>query len=193
MGAGGRFVPPGGKIVGHGRVRTGRLVEDNLRGPRYLAGWRSGRGICRRYLDRDVCSIRRGWVEALLMRSTDVLFFHRDADRAEFCCGARTEFAKRRDRRGRRRDSVHARTCYPPRWSRGPSPILKPARWCWLRTAGFSAPLPNVLTTMIVIATLGVSTAIAAGLSFLGLVRSHRPRSGVTYRRSARLHQPRRG
>ena len=121
-----------------------------------------------------------GWLETLLMRSTDVLFSFTETLIALSCVAVLgPSLTNAVIAVGIAGIPFYARTCYKIfiRNSKFGGSTAKPYFEASIACGAghsrlvFMHLLPNVLPTMIVIATLGVSTAIlaAAGLSFLGL------------------------
>ena len=121
-----------------------------------------------------VAAYARGWLEAILMRLSDVLFTFTDTLIALACVavlGPSLENAMIAV--GIAGIPLYARTAYAAAVVERNKPYFEgslmagagPVRMIVLHL------LPNILPTMIVIATLGISGAIlaAAGLSFLGL------------------------
>lgn len=116
----------------------------------------------------------RGWLEAVLMRATDVLFSFTETLIALSCVAVLGPSLQNAIIAvGISGIPFYARTCYSAALVERSKPYFEASL-----SAGaghsrllFLHLLPNVLPTMIVIATLGLSTAIlaAAGLSFLGL------------------------
>ena len=121
-----------------------------------------------------IAAYRGGWVEACLMRGTDVLFSFTETLIALSCVAVLGPSLQNAIIAvGIAGIPFYARTCYSASLVERSKPYFEASV-----AAGASHTrmvlrhlLPNVLPTMIVIATLGVSTAIlaAAGLSFLGL------------------------
>lgn len=121
-----------------------------------------------------VAAYRRGWAEALLMRSVDVLFSFTETLIALACVavlGPSLENAMIAV--GIAGIPFYARTCFATAVVERSKPYFDGA------VAAGAGPfrlivlhlLPNVVPTMVVVATLGISNALlaAAGLSFLGL------------------------
>lgn len=121
-----------------------------------------------------VAGYARGWTERVLMRLTDVLFSFTETLIALACVavlGPSLENAMVAV--GLAGIPFYARTCYAAVLVERSKPYFEAAT-----SAGaghlrliFRHLLPNVLPTMVVVATLGVSSAVlaAAALSFLGL------------------------
>jgi peptide/nickel transport system permease protein len=117
---------------------------------------------------------RGGWVEKILMRATDVLFSFTETLIALACVavlGPSLENAMIAV--GIAGIPFYARTCYSAALVERSKPYFEAtiAAGAGAFRLVFLHLLPNVLPTMIVVATLGLSGAIlaAAGLSFLGL------------------------
>ena len=115
-----------------------------------------------------------GWLETLLMRSTDVLFSFTETLIALSCVAVLgPSLTNAVIAVGIAGIPLYARTCYSAALVEKAKPYFEASIACGASHSRlvFMHLLPNVLPTMIVIATLGVSTAIlaAAGLSFLGL------------------------
>jgi ABC-type dipeptide/oligopeptide/nickel transport system permease subunit len=121
-----------------------------------------------------VAAYRRGWTERILMRVTDVLFSFTETLIALACVAVLGPSLKNAMVAvGIAAIPFYARTCYSAGLVERSKPYFEATM---AAGAGhfrlvFLHLLPNVLPTMIVVATLGASTAIlaAAGLSFLGL------------------------
>lgn len=117
---------------------------------------------------------RRGWVETVLMRATDVLFSFTETLIALACVAVLGPSLQNAIIAvGIAGIPFYGRTCYSAALVECSRPYFEAsiaAGAGHLRLVALHL-LPNVLPTMIVVATLGVSTAIlaAAGLSFLGL------------------------
>lgn len=121
-----------------------------------------------------VAAHARGWLEAVLMRASDVLFTFTDTLIALACVavlGPSLENAMMAV--GIAGIPLYARTAYATAVVERSKPYFEGSV---MAGAGpirliFTHLIPNIMPTMIVIATLGVSGAIlaAAGLSFLGL------------------------
>ena len=116
----------------------------------------------------------RGWLEAILMRSVDVVFsFTETLIALAFVAVFGPSLTNAMIAVGIAGIPYYARTAYAAALSEGAKPWFEgavsagagPARLLFLHL------LPNVMPTMIVVATLGLSNAIlaAAALSFLGL------------------------
>ena len=115
-----------------------------------------------------------GWLETLLMRSTDILFSFTETLIALSCVAVLgPSLTNAVIAVGIAGIPFYARTCYSAALVEKAKPYFEASIACGASHSRlvFMHLLPNVLPTMIVIATLGVSTAIlaAAGLSFLGL------------------------
>lgn len=177
MGTGGRFLPPGGEFL-LGTDEFGRDVLSRiLYGSRItlmIGAVAVGISLTVGMLIGMIAALRRGFVEALLMRSTDVLFsFTETLIALSFVAVLGPSLQNAVIAVGVAGIPFYARTCYAaalvetsrPYFEASISAGAGPARLVLVHL------LPNVLPTMIVVATLGVSTAIlaAAGLSFLGL------------------------
>lgn len=177
MGTGGRFLPPGGTFF-LGTDEFGRdMLSRILYGSRItllIGAVAVGISLTVGMLVGMVAAFRRGWVESILMRSTDVLFsFTETLIALSFVAVLGPSLQNAVIAVGVAGIPFYARTCYSAALVETSKPYFEasiaagagPARLVILHL------LPNVLPTMIVVATLGVSTAIlaAAGLSFLGL------------------------
>lgn len=177
MGAGGRFLPPGGDFL-LGTDEFGRdMLSRILHGSRItllVGAVAVGISLTVGMLVGMIAAFRRGWTEAVLMRSTDVLFsFTETLIALSFVAVLGPSLQNAVIAVGVAGIPFYARTCYSaalvetskPYFEASVSAGAGPARLV------FRHLLPNVLPTMIVVGTLGVSTAIlaAAGLSFLGL------------------------
>lgn len=177
MGTGGRFLPPGGAFL-LGTDEFGRdMLSRILHGSRItllIGAVAVGISLTAGMLIGMVAAFRRGWVEAVLMRSTDVLFsFTETLIALSFVAVLGPSLQNAVIAVGVAGIPFYARTCYAAALVETSKPYFEasiaagagPGRLVFLHL------LPNVLPTMIVVATLGVSTAIlaAAGLSFLGL------------------------
>jgi peptide/nickel transport system permease protein len=177
MAAGPRFLPPGaGYLLGtdeFGRDMLSRILFGS-RLTLAIGAIAVGISLSVGMLIGLVAAYRRGWVEAVLMRSSDVLFSFTETLIALACVavlGPSLENAMIAV--GIAGIPFYARTCYATALVERSKPYFEatiaagagPFRLVLLHL------LPNVLPTMIVVATLGVSNAIlaAAGLSFLGL------------------------
>jgi peptide/nickel transport system permease protein len=177
MGTGGRFLPPSGDFL----LGTDEFGRDML--SRILYGSRItllvgavavGISLTTGMLVGMVAAFQRGLVEAVLMRSTDVLFsFTETLIALSFVAVLGPSLQNAVIAVGVAGIPFYARTCYSAALVETSKPYFEasiaagagPGRLVFIHL------LPNVLPTMIVVATLGVSTAIlaAAGLSFLGL------------------------
>lgn len=177
MGAGGRFLPPGGKYL-LGTDEFGRdMFSRILYGSRItllIGAVAVGISLTIGMLVGMIAAFRRGWIEAILMRGTDVLFsFTETLIALSFVAVLGPSLQNAVIAVGVAGVPFYARTCYSAALVETSKPYFEasiaagagPARLVLMHL------LPNVLPTMIVVATLGVSTAIlaAAGLSFLGL------------------------
>lgn len=177
MGAGGRFLPPGGKYL-LGTDEFGRdMFSRILYGSRItllIGAVAVGISLTVGMLVGMIAAFRRGWIEAILMRGTDVLFsFTETLIALSFVAVLGPSLQNAVIAVGVAGVPFYARTCYSAALVETSKPYFEasiaagagPARLVLTHL------LPNVLPTMIVVATLGVSTAIlaAAGLSFLGL------------------------
>lgn len=177
MGTGGRFLPPGEDFF-LGTDEFGRdMLSRILHGSRVtllVGAVAVGISLTTGMLVGMVAAFRRGWVEAILMRSTDVLFsFTETLIALSFVAVLGPSLQNAVIAVGVAGIPFYARTCYSAALVETSKPYFEasiaagagPGRLVFVHL------LPNVLPTMIVVATLGVSTAIlaAAGLSFLGL------------------------
>ena len=121
-----------------------------------------------------IAAYKKGLIETLLMRSNDILFSFTETLIALSCVAVLGPSLKNAVIAvGIAGIPFYARTCYSAALVETAKPYFEASIACGaghLRLI-FMHLLPNVLPTMIVVATLGVSTAIlaAAGLSFLGL------------------------
>ena len=177
MGSGGRFLPPGGDYI-LGTDEFGRdMFSRILYGSRItllIGAVAVGISLTIGMAVGMIAAFRRGWIEAILMRSTDVLFsFTETLIALSFVAVLGPSLQNAVIAVGVAGIPFYARTCYAaalvetskPYFEASISAGASPSRLVLVHL------LPNVLPTMIVVATLGVSTAIlaAAGLSFLGL------------------------
>lgn len=177
MAAGGRFLPPGSKFF-LGTDEFGRdMFSRILFGSRItllIGSVAVGISLTIGMAVGMVAAFRRGWIEAILMRSTDVLFsFTETLIALSFVAVLGPSLQNAVIAVGVAGIPFYARTCYSVALVEVSKPYFEAS------IAAGAGPvrlvlvhlLPNVLPTMIVVATLGVSTAIlaAAGLSFLGL------------------------
>ncbi|MEM6666654.1 MAG: ABC transporter permease [Pseudomonadota bacterium] len=177
MGTGGRFLPPGGDFL-LGTDEFGRdMLSRILHGSRItllVGAVAVGISLTAGMFVGMIAAFRRGWVETLLMRGNDVLFsFTETLIALSFVAVLGPSLKNAVIAVGVAGIPFYARTCYAAALVETSKPSFEasiaagagPARLVFLHL------LPNVLPTMIVVATLGVSTAIlaAAGLSFLGL------------------------
>lgn len=177
MGAGKRFLPPGGSFL----LGTDEFGRDML--SRMLFGSRLTLAIGATAVGISlsiglaiglIAAYRRGWVEVVLMRATDVLFSFTETLIALACVAVLgPSLQNAMIAVGIAGIPFYARTCYA-------AALVERSKPYFLASVAAGAGpfrlvllhlLPNVLPTMIVVATLGVSNAIlaAAGLSFLGL------------------------
>jgi len=177
MGTGGRFLAPGGEFF----LGTDEFGRDML--SRILFGSRItlligavavGISLTIGMMVGMMAAFWRGWIEAILMRSTDVLFsFTETLIALSFVAVLGPSLQNAVIAVGVAGIPFYGRTCYSAALVETSKPYFEasisagagPGRLVFLHL------LPNILPTMIVVATLGVSTAIlaAAGLSFLGL------------------------
>ena len=121
-----------------------------------------------------IAAYRRGWVETILMRGTDVLFSFTETLIALACVAVLGPSLKNAMIAvGIAGIPFYARTCYSAALVERSKPYFEAtiAAGAGHFRLIFLHLLPNVMPTMIVVATLGASAAIlaAAGLSFLGL------------------------
>jgi peptide/nickel transport system permease protein len=117
---------------------------------------------------------RRGWLEKVLMRGTDVLFSFTETLIALSCVAVLgPSLQNAMIAVGIAGIPFYARTCYATALVETSKPYFEATKAAGAGPVRliFMHLLPNVLPTMIIVATLGVSAAIlaAAGLSFLGL------------------------
>jgi ABC-type dipeptide/oligopeptide/nickel transport system permease subunit len=177
MGSGGRFLSPSGDFP----LGTDEFGRDML--SRILFGSRItllvgavavGISLTVGMAVGMIAAFRQGWVEAILMRSTDVLFsFTETLIALSFVAVLGPSLQNAIIAVGVAGIPFYARTCYSAALVETSKPYFEASIAAGARPASLVLVhlLPNVLPTMIVVATLGVSTAIlaAAGLSFLGL------------------------
>jgi ABC-type dipeptide/oligopeptide/nickel transport system permease subunit len=177
MGVGKRFLPPA-LAYPLGTDEFGRdMLSRILYGSRLtlmIGAIAVGISLTSGMLVGLVAAYRRGLVEKLLMRATDVLFSFTETLIALACVavlGPSLENAMIAV--GIAGIPFYARTCYSAALVESSKPYFEAtiAAGAGQFRLLFLHLLPNVLPTMIVVATLGVSAAIlaAAGLSFLGL------------------------
>lgn len=177
MGSGPRFLPPGGTYL-LGTDEFGRdMLSRMLYGSRLtllIGAVAVGISLTVGMLLGMVAAYCRGWLETVLMRSSDILFSFTETLIALSCVAVLGPSLQ---------NAVlavaiagipfYARTCYSASLVEVSKPYFEAsiAAGAGPFRMVFHHLLPNVLPTMIVVATLGVSTAIlaAAGLSFLGL------------------------
>ena len=177
MGAGKRFLPPGGDHL-LGTDEFGRdMFSRILYGARLsllIGAVAVAISLTIGMIVGLAAAFFRGWLEVVLMRSTDVLFSFTETLIALSCVAVLGPSLQNAIIAvGISGIPFYARTCYSAALVETSKPYFEA---CVSAGAGslrliLLHLLPNVLPTMIVIATLGVSTAIlaAAGLSFLGL------------------------
>lgn len=177
MGSGGRFLPPSGDYP----LGTDEFGRDML--SRILFGSRItlivgavavGISLTIGMAVGMIAAFRRGWVEAILMRGTDVLFsFTETLIALSFVAVLGPSLQNAIIAVGVAGIPFYARTCYSSALVETSKPYFEASIAAGARPTRLVLVhlLPNVMPTMIVVATLGVSTAIlaAAGLSFLGL------------------------
>ncbi len=177
MGAGGRFRPPGGGYL----LGTDEFGRDMFSRILYGARLTLLIGAVAVLISMTLgiligltAAYARGWSEAVLMRGTDVLFSFTETLIALSCVAVLGPSLQNAVIAvGIAGIPFYARTCYSAALVERSKPYFEASI---AAGAGHGRLiclhlLPNVLPTMIVVATLGVSTAIlaAAGLSFLGL------------------------
>lgn len=177
MGVGPRFLPPSAAFP-LGTDEFGRdMLSRMLYGSRLtlmIGAIAVGISLSVGMLVGLVAAYRRGWIEKTLMRGTDVLFSFTDTLIALACVAVLgPSLRNAMIAVGLAGIPFYARTCYSAALVESSKPYFEatiaagagPFRLIILHL------LPNVLPTMIVVATLGLSAAIlaAAGLSFLGL------------------------
>lgn len=177
MGAGKRFLPPGGDYL----LGTDEFGRDMF--SRILYGSRLSLLIGAVAVSISLtigvivgltAAYFRGWLEAILMRGTDVLFSFTETLIALSCVAVLGPSLQNAIIAvGISGIPFYARTCYSAALVESSKPYFEASLSAGAGHARllFLHLLPNVLPTMIVVTTLGVSTAIlaAAGLSFLGL------------------------
>jgi peptide/nickel transport system permease protein len=177
MGVGPRFLPPS-LAFPLGTDEFGRdMLSRMLYGSRLtlmIGAIAVGISLTAGVLIGLVAAYSRGWVEKILMRGTDVLFSFTETLIALACVAVLgPSLRNAMIAVGLAGIPFYARTCYSAALVESSKPYFEatiaagagPFRLVFLHL------LPNVLPTMIVVATLGLSAAIlaAAGLSFLGL------------------------
>jgi peptide/nickel transport system permease protein len=177
MGVGKRFLPPSaGYPLGtdeFGRDMLTRILYGS-RLTLMIGAIAVGISLTVGMLVGLVAAYRGGWVEKVLMRGTDVLFSFTETLIALACVAVLgPSLTNAMIAVGIAGIPFYSRTCYSAALVERSKPYFEatiaagagPLRLILLHL------LPNVLPTMIVVATLGVSAAIlaAAGLSFLGL------------------------
>jgi peptide/nickel transport system permease protein len=177
MGVAPRFMPP---TLAHplGADEFGRdMLSRILHGSRLtlmIGAVAVGISLTAGVLVGLAAAYQRGWVEQILMRATDVLFsFTETLIALAFVAVLGPSLTNAVVAVGVAAIPFYARTCYSAALVERSKPYFEAAV---ASGAGhgrlvFLHLLPNVMPTMIVVATLGVSAAIlaAAGLSFLGL------------------------
>lgn len=177
MGTGGRFLPPGGRFLlgtdEFGRDMVSRLIHGS-RLTLLIGAVAVGISLTVGVVVGMVAAFARGWLETVLMRGTDVLFsFTETLIALSFVAVLGPSLQNAVIAVGVAGVPFYARTCYSASLVEVSKPYFEAsvAAGAGPFRLVFAHLLPNVAPTMIVVATLGVSTAIlaAAGLSFLGL------------------------
>lgn len=177
MGAGGRFLLPSEKYL-LGTDEFGRdMFSRILYGSRLtllIGAVAVFISLSLGILVGMIAAFRRGWVETILMRSSDILFSFTETLIALSCVAVLGPSLQNAVIAvGIAGIPFYARTCYSAALVETSKPYFEAsiAAGAGSFRLLFRHLLPNVMPTMIVVATLGVSTAIlaAAGLSFLGL------------------------
>lgn len=177
MGAGGRFLLPSEKyFLGtdeFGRDMFSRIVYGS-RLTLLIGAVAVFISLSIGVLVGMIAAFRRGWVETLLMRSSDILFSFTETLIALSCVAVLGPSLQNAVIAvGIAGIPFYARTCYSAALVETSKPYFEAsvAAGAGSFRLLFRHLLPNVMPTMTVVATLGVSTAIlaAAGLSFLGL------------------------
>ncbi len=177
MGAGPRFLTP---TLAHpfGTDEFGRdMLSRILYGSRLtllIGAIAVGISLTAGMLVGLVAAYRRGWTETILMRGTDVLFSFTETLIALACVAVLgPSLQNAMIAVGIAGIPFYARTCYSAALVETGKPYFEAtiAAGAGHFRLVFLHLLPNVLPTMIVVATLGVSSAIlaAAALGFLGL------------------------
>ena len=177
MGVGPRFLPPT-LAYPLGTDEFGRdMLSRILHGSRLtlmIGAIAVGISLTAGMLIGLVAAYRRGFVEKLLMRATDVLFSFTETLIALACVAVLgPSLQNAMIAVGIAGVPFYARTCHSTALVERSKPYFEAtiAAGAGHFRLVFLHLLPNVLPTMIVVATLGLSAAIlaAAGLSFLGL------------------------
>jgi ABC-type dipeptide/oligopeptide/nickel transport system permease subunit len=177
MGVGPRFMPP---TFAHllGTDEFGRdMLSRILYGSRLtlmIGAIAVGISLTAGTLVGLVAAYARGWIEQILMRATDVLFSFTETLIALACVAVLgPSLTNAVVAVGIAGIPFYARTCYSAALVERSKPYFEASLASGADHGRliFLHLLPNVIPTMIVVATLGVSAAIlaAAGLSFLGL------------------------